>query len=123
MQQPQHLTEDNESILEQTGMTLLEDRHWRYLQKRYCISPRELQVAKLVCYGFKNADIAKDLNIKRGTVKTHIRNIYRRIHVKNKLELLLIFLHDVANLSAESGIKMSLVQTVDVQKLKRKATH
>lgn len=123
MQQPQHLTEDNESILEQTGMTLLEDRHWRYLQKRYCISPRELQVAKLVCYGFKNADIAKDLNIKRGTVKTHIRNIYRRIRVKNKLELLLIFLHDVSNLSAESGIKMSLVQTVDVRKLKRKSTH
>jgi len=123
MQQTQHLTADNESVLEHTGMTLLEDRHWRYLQKRYYISPRELQVARLICYGFNNAEIAKDLNIKRGTVKTHVRNIYRRIRVKNKLELLLTFLRDAAGFSAESGLKLPVVQILEAPKQNKKATH
>jgi DNA-binding CsgD family transcriptional regulator len=123
MQQPQQLTEDNESVLEQTGMTLLDDRHWRYLQRRYYISPRELQVARLICYGFNNAEIAKDLNIKRGTVKTHVRNIYRRIRVKNKLELLLTFLRDAAGFSAESGLKLPVVQILDTSNQGKKTAH
>ena len=122
MQQPQHLTADNESVSEQTGMTLLNERHWSYLQRRYFISPRELQVARLICYGFNNAEIAKDLNIKRGTVKTHVRNIYRRIRVKNKLELLLTFLRDAAGFSTESGLKPPVVQVLDTPNQNKKAT-
>lgn len=123
MQQPQHLTADNESVSEQTGMTLLNERHWSYLQRRYFISPRELQVARLICHGFNNAEIAKDLNIKRGTVKTHVRNIYRRIRVKNKLELLLTFLRDAAGFSAESGLKLPVVQILDTPNQSKKTTH
>ena len=123
MQQPQHLTPDNESAPEQAGMTLLDDRHWSYLQRRYYISPRELQVARLICYGFNNAEIAKDLNIKRGTVKTHVRNIYRRIRVKNKLELLLTFLRDAAGFSTESGLKLPVVQVLEAPKQNKMAQH
>ena len=123
MQQPQHIPTDSESVLEQTGMTLLDDRQWRYLQKRYYISPRELQVARLICYGYNNTEIAHDLNIKRGTVKTHVRNIYRRIRVKNKLELLLTFLRDAAGFSAESGLKLPVVQIPDTPKQNKKSTH
>lgn len=122
MQQPQHLTAVNKSVLQQTGITLFEDKHWRYIQRRYYISPRELQVAKLVCYGFNNAEIADDLKIKRGTVKTHIRNIYRRIRVKNKLELLLTFLHDATRFSAESGVKPPVIQVVEVAKQNKRTT-
>lgn len=123
MQQSQHLTPDNESLVELHRMALLDDRHWRYLQRRYYISPRELQVARLICHGFNNDEIAKDLNIKRGTVKTHVRNIYRRIRVKNKLELLLTFLRDAAGFSTESGLKLPVVQILDTPNQSKKATH
>ena len=114
MQQPKHIETNNGSLLELHKMALLDDRQWRQIQKRYFISPRELQIAKLICHGFNNDEIAEDLDIKRGTVKTHIRNIYRRIRVKNKLELLLTFLHDAAaGLSAESDSKPLILKVLE----------
>jgi DNA-binding CsgD family transcriptional regulator len=59
------------------------------------MSPREFQVAKLVCHGFSNNEIAKDLKIELGTVKVYLRNIYRRVHVRNKIALLLTFIKDI----------------------------
>jgi len=58
------------------------------------MSPRELQVAKLVCQGLRNNDIARNLHITLGTVKTHIRNIYRRVQVESKIAMLLRFVAD-----------------------------
>ena len=125
MQQPQHLTSDNKSMRQLHKMILLDDKHWRHIQRRYYISPRELQIAKLICHGFNNEEIASDLNIKHGTVKTHIRNIYRRIRVKNKIELLLTFLHEAARFSTEAGAKPPILQMLEVanQNKKTKTKH
>jgi DNA-binding NarL/FixJ family response regulator len=72
------------------------------------MSPRELQVAKLVCRGFSNGDIAGELKIRDGTAKTHLRNIYRRIRVKNKIAMLLKFIEQANKFSAGSGIPPSI---------------
>lgn len=92
---------------------LLDDKHWSYIQRRYHISPRELEVAKLVCHGLTNKEIAETLKIRQGTVKTHIKNIYRRIHVKNKVALLLRFMADVSKLLGESagGVVMPIMDS------------
>lgn len=74
---------------------LLDEKKWLFLRKRYHMTPRELQVAILVCRGFNNEEIAKALKIRHGTVKTHLRNIYRRSRVKSKILLLLRFVEDV----------------------------
>ncbi|MBL7153427.1 MAG: response regulator transcription factor [Phycisphaerae bacterium] len=87
---------------ERPKVVLLDDKHWSYIQRRYHISPRELEVAKLVCDGLSNKEIAEALNIRQGTVKTHMKNLYRRIHVKNKVALLLRFMADVSKLLGES---------------------
>ena len=55
---------------------------------------REFQIAKLICQGLNNEEIAKIVNIKNGTVKTHIRNIYRKTWVHNKIAMLLRFVED-----------------------------
>jgi DNA-binding NarL/FixJ family response regulator len=55
---------------------------------------REFQIAKLVCQGFNNEEIAEELSIMHGTVKTHIRNIYRKTWVHNKISMLLRFVED-----------------------------
>ena len=65
--------------------------------------PRELQVAKHVCRGFPNEEVARHLKIRAGTVKTHLRNIYRRMHVTTKIEMLLTFLEQAIHLYNERG--------------------
>lgn len=91
------------SVFERPRIALLNEQHWLHVQRRYHMSPRELQVARLVCQGLNNEEIASDLNIRHGTVKTHIRNIYRRIRVKNKIAMLLKFVSDASKFSAKSG--------------------
>jgi DNA-binding CsgD family transcriptional regulator len=66
------------------------------------MTPRELQAARLVCKGFNNSEIAKILNIKYGTVKVHLRNIYRKVRVGSKISLLLKFVEDVNGFYAMS---------------------
>ncbi len=77
------------------GTSLINERQWKYLKKLYGMTPREIQVAILTCEGFDNKKIGKALKIKQGTVKTHLRNIYRRVRVNNKILLLLKFVNDV----------------------------
>ena len=70
--------------------------------------------AKLVCQGLSNQEIAEALRIRQGTVKTHIKNIYRRIRVKNKVALLLRFMADVSKVLGESAGR-AVVPIVDAE--------
>jgi DNA-binding NarL/FixJ family response regulator len=72
-------------------LTLLSDKQWSYLRKRYDLTPREQQIAELICQGLRTAHIAGHLKIQPGTVKTHVRNIYRKVRVENKINMLLRF--------------------------------
>jgi DNA-binding CsgD family transcriptional regulator len=74
---------------------ILDGNHWLFLKERFHMTTRELQVAILVCRGFNNNEIAKALKIKEGTVKTHLRNLYRRTQVVNKILLLLKFVDEI----------------------------
>ena len=89
-----------DTLFRQTDITLLNERQWSYIRKRYRMTARELQIAKLICKGLNNAEIAKILDIRHGTVKTHLRNVYRRVRVKSKILMLLRFIGDAKNLSA-----------------------
>ena len=108
MRYPQHSEttdiEGGKSLFQHPRIALLNEKHWSYIQRHYNMSPRELQVAELVCQGFNNDEIAKALKIKHGTVKTHLRNIYRRIRVKNKITMLLKFVDSATKFSAKSEI-------------------
>ena len=103
-----------DSPYERPKVILLDERHWSYIQRRYHISPRELEVAKLVCNGLSNKEIAETLDIRQGTVKTHIKNIYRRIRVKNKVALLLRFMTDISRLLTDSD-NAAVVPIVDAE--------
>ncbi len=81
-----------------SNSVLLEDKQWSYVQNRYNLTPRERQIAEMLCQGLRNGSIAKELRIKPGTVKTHTRNIYRKVHVKSKIAMLLTFVADVREL-------------------------
>ena len=73
---------------------LVKPRQWDLIKKRYRMTKREMEIARLVCHGLSNEQIARDLRIKHGTVKTHVRNIYRKTWVNNKVAMLLKFLSE-----------------------------
>jgi DNA-binding NarL/FixJ family response regulator len=77
-------------------LMLLDSKQWMYLQRRYDLTPRELQIADLVCRGFRNASIARRLRIRPGTVKAHVRNIYRKVKVGSKIMMLLRFVAEAS---------------------------
>jgi DNA-binding CsgD family transcriptional regulator len=58
---------------------------------QYNISPREKEVVRLVLEGRSNQEIGEKLFISLSTVKTHISNIYLKLGVKNRIELLTFF--------------------------------
>ena len=103
LQLPNSQTENigsGDSGYKQPDIILLNEKQWSYVQSRYNLTPRERQIAELVCKGLRNGNIAKYLHIKPGTVKTHTRNIYRKVHVKSKIAMLLRFVTDARDLSA-----------------------
>jgi LuxR family maltose regulon positive regulatory protein len=50
------------------------------------ISQQELRVLRLLAAGLSNADIARELIVSTNTVKTHVKSIYRKLHVNSRTE-------------------------------------
>jgi DNA-binding CsgD family transcriptional regulator len=57
------------------------------LQERFNLSRREIDVVYCIIAGMSYDEIAGELYISKQTVHTHIKNIYRKLGVKNKIEL------------------------------------
>ena len=55
------------------------------------LTPREMQVAKMVHRGGNNKLIARELDISERTVKAHLSAIFRKLDVENRLHLALFF--------------------------------
>jgi DNA-binding NarL/FixJ family response regulator len=57
-------------------------------EMRGLLTPRELSILRLLAKGLRNLEIAAQLHIGEGTVKTHLHNIYRKLKVDGRLALL-----------------------------------
>ena len=93
-----HAEHSDDCGRQQHETVLLNNQQWTYVQGRYDLTPRERQIAEMICQGLRNGSIAKYLCIKPGTVKTHTRNIYRKVRVKSKIRMLLTFVTDATRL-------------------------
>lgn len=51
------------------------------------LTPREKEILYLIVGGFSNRDMTRQLYISENTLKTHLRNIYRKFGVHTKYEL------------------------------------
>ncbi len=94
-----------QSFYSRPNVDLLSGKQWQYVRRCYRLSSREVEVAKLICCGFGNDEVADLLKIRGGTVKTHLRNIYRRVRVNSKIELLLRFVEMTAGLRDKQPLK------------------
>lgn len=51
------------------------------------LSPRELQIARLVAEGYTNRLIGRELDISSWTVSTHLRRIFAKLGVSSRAEM------------------------------------
>jgi DNA-binding CsgD family transcriptional regulator len=59
--------------------------------KEHNITERELEVLQLILNGYSNHEISKKLFISSNTARNHIYSIFKKLDVKNRLELSKIF--------------------------------
>jgi DNA-binding NarL/FixJ family response regulator len=53
------------------------------------LSPREEEVVRHVIAGLRNAEVARELSITEETVKTHLNRVFRKLGVRDRVELVL----------------------------------
>jgi len=64
-------------------------RQWNYIKKRFHLTPRQIEIAKLVCDGLNNDQIAKKCRITYNTSRTHLAHICAKIGVHGRADLIL----------------------------------
>ena len=64
------------------------ERNAKIAAERYRLTPRETEVLDLLAHGRTLAIIARDLHTAKGTVRTHMENIYRKLGVHKQQELI-----------------------------------
>ncbi len=72
-----------ETVLAPSVATRLVDR-MRRPQPADALSPRELEVLRLVARGLSNGEIAKELSISEATVKTHLLRTFGKLGVSDR---------------------------------------
>ncbi|MFC1669544.1 LuxR C-terminal-related transcriptional regulator [Spirochaetota bacterium] len=97
------LNSDNEKIMIDARCSVVKDKHddilgimligsevkgIKELQSHFKITDREAEVIQKIVIGHNNAQIAESLGITENTIKRHITNIYNKLIVNNKLELI-----------------------------------
>jgi DNA-binding NarL/FixJ family response regulator len=58
-------------------------------RRDFGLSSREMQVIALIVAGYTNKDLARELGISENTAKHHLTNIFDKLGVSNRLELVL----------------------------------
>ncbi len=76
---------DSGSINKQEGLSCEEEQ----VGNLWNLSPRERDVASLLCKGKSYKEVAEILHISLSTVQSHIKNVYRKIDVNTKESLIL----------------------------------
>jgi len=77
---------NNEKEQEQEQEKEQEKENWTEKIKKLGLSEREGEVLILISQGYKNQEIADKIFVSINTVKTHIKNIYLKLDVRNRIE-------------------------------------
>ena len=78
---------DRETVSRAFGRVLQRESAAREAGKN--LTPRELEMVRMIAQGLRNKAIADRLSISEGTVKIHLHNIYEKLGVDGRLELML----------------------------------
>jgi two-component system nitrate/nitrite response regulator NarL len=80
---------DSVSNLVQYLRNLMQSTNEESKQKKFGLTPRELEIVSAVVAGYANREIAEYFKISEDTVKHHLSNIFDKLGVSTRLELAL----------------------------------
>ena len=102
-------TEPGKASERRSRFNLIDNKQWAYIKRRFRLSPRELQIASLVCSGYTTNDgIANELNVRPGTVKTHLRSIFGKTNARTKITMLLTFVAATQELTQDQSSPLGI---------------
>jgi DNA-binding NarL/FixJ family response regulator len=78
---------EQEALTKAFGRVLRRETATREVGKT--LTPREIELVKMVAQGLRNRAIAERLQISEGTVKIHLHNVYEKLGIDGRLELVL----------------------------------
>jgi two-component system, NarL family, nitrate/nitrite response regulator NarL len=81
-----HVWVEKQSITEAVDLVLRREAGGRELAGH--LTRREVEIVHLVAAGLHNKEIAHRLTVTEGTVKVHLHNIYAKLGVDGRMELL-----------------------------------
>lgn len=74
------------------------------------LSNREAEVAELVSKGLSNKEVANQLFVTEKTVKFHLTNIYKKMSVKSRAQLIVWCLPHLGFVESEARVEASAAQ-------------
>lgn len=70
------------------ALRVLLQRHQAFENVAAALTPRELEITRMVAQGLRNKDIANRLTITEGTVKFHLHSIYEKLQIDGRFALI-----------------------------------
>ena len=86
-------------------LTQLERADYVSVKSKEVLSERELEIADAVRLGMTNKEIARKLRISRTTVKTHLENIFHKLHVTRRVQLAILTRAPTMQTDSANGLK------------------
>jgi DNA-binding CsgD family transcriptional regulator len=69
-------------------LEIFEDARMQQFRDKFQLSPREGEILDLLLNGKSNKDIERDLFISHHTVRNHVHNIYQKLSISSRLQLM-----------------------------------
>ena len=58
------------------------------------LTKREKEIISVLVTGKSNDEIGKELHVSVNTVRTHLANCYKKVKVKNRIELIIKYINE-----------------------------
>lgn len=78
---------------------LFTEDDWHSLARVLALTPRQKEVARLLCHGMTNKEMAKHMSVSEDTIRLHIRELYRRLRVGQRVGVVVKLVLTQRNLS------------------------
>lgn len=84
---------------------LFTNERWVALAAKFRLSRRQREVARLICLGYSNTAIAKELGIEHDTVRMHNRELFKKLGIRQRMGVPVhLVLADRASLDGPMGV-------------------
>lgn len=64
---------------------LFSRQQWRILAEQLGLTPRQEQIARLICLGLTNDEMAAELSLATNTVRMHKQALYKRLGICDRI--------------------------------------